>query len=469
MSAAHQSRRTAKMRSKQNGRQNAGDSSNRRRVVLATICLLLVAGFYFSGGLARLTNTFAEQAVARRDFERAKSWLEVTQRLQPQDAKQYFLAARMARHEGQKRQAAEFLKLAQARGFDPSLIELEQQLELAQSGNLSQVEPELTRRLAAGDRDAAEISEALANGLGMASRFEEALAILEAWAKDVPSNPTPRYRIGRIEEYVQQLESAKENYRVAIALDENYFPALFSLARLSLDENQADQAAELFKRCLEMKRPAAAQVGLAMCLAKIGDAKGAEELLYEVLDLDLAEVVASYAEVGETTERFVAATELGKLLANSGEFEEAVRLLSQSLEKNPRDMAARYSRAIALRGLKRDAEAAEDFEKVAQTKNALQQVNSLRNQINRDETDCVSRVKLGKLLVEYESERNGLFWLRSALVHGSEDPEVHAALADFYESHLLDAEENRELAEYHRRRAEELQGTVASPSSGNAD
>ena len=122
-------------------------------------------------------------------------------------------------------------------GVDPARIKLEELLSSAQSGRLNEVELELSSRLAAGDIDAAEICDAYANGLAKESRFEEAVKILQAWSVDRPEDAVPYFRIGRIQEHLQKTDDAKLNYKTAATKDPKYYPAVYSLARIHLDEN----------------------------------------------------------------------------------------------------------------------------------------------------------------------------------------------------------------------------------------
>ena len=156
-------------------------------------------------------------------------------------------------------------------------------------------------------------------------------------------------------------------------------------------------------------------------------------------------------------ERFIAASELGTLLANEGLFEQSLGYLDSALNENPRDVSARYSRGLALRGLNRDEEADKEFVYVAEAKNAFQKVSSLTEKINRSNDDVESRIEVGKLLVQYESERTGLFWLRSALAYKENNAKVHEALAEFYESHLGLDPNNVRLSKFHRDRFLALQ------------
>ena len=420
---------------------------------------LAVVSWVFFGGFCTVTNHFAVGAIQQRNFEAADSWLRLTQRLQPTNAHALFLAARIARLQDDIPAMGRLLDAAERNGMDADRVVLERQLSQAQSGFLGDVELKITARLAKGDRDLSEICEAYANGLTKESRFDAALEILNAWRTDQPDAPIPLYRIGRIEEYLLQLDLAKSNYRAAIVKDKDFFPAVFGLARLCLLENDANASLQLYKQCLRMPKPAAAKIGMAMSNIKLGDLESAKALLQEVVKLGSNASRLSYTSAGEPYERFIAASELGKLLSGEGMFEQALVFLDLALNENPRDISARYSKALALRGLKRDSEAEIEFETVSKTKDALQKVSSLRDKVNRSTSDVVSRIQLGKLLVEYESERTGLFWLRSALVHGGENAKVHEALAEFYESHLSSEPGNVRLAKFHRDRFRFLQKT----------
>ena len=413
--------------------------------------LALVAWWLF-GGFCSVSNHFAASAIRERDFDSARSWLLSTKRLQPSNAYALFLAARMARLQDDIPAMSRLLDAAERNGMDADRVLLERQLSQAQSGILGAVEREINARLLAGDSELSEICEAYANGLTKESRFDAAVAVLKAWQADRPDTPIPWYRIGRIEEYRQQFDKAKSSYKTAISKNKDFFPAVFGLARRCLAENEATEARQLYKKCLRLPNPTAAKIGIALSDLKLGNFESAKALLQEVVDLGSEAARLSYASVGEPYERFVAASDLGTLLANEGIFEQSLGLLESALKENPRDVSARYSRGLALRGLKREQEAELEFQFVSKTKDALQKVSSLTDKINRSSDDVDSRIEVGKILVEYESERTGLFWLRSALDYGENNAKVHEALADFYESHLSSDPNHVRLAKLHRDR-----------------
>lgn len=91
-------------------------------------------------------------------------------------------------------------------------------------------------------------------------------------------------------------------------------------------------------------KPTAAKIGIALSDVKLGDFESAKAILQEVVDLGSDAARLSYASVSEPYERFIAASELGTLLANEGAFEQSLRLLESALKENPRDVTARYSK-----------------------------------------------------------------------------------------------------------------------------
>jgi tetratricopeptide (TPR) repeat protein len=140
--------------------------------------------------------------------------------------------------------------------------------------------------------------------------------------------------------------------------------------------------------------------------------------------------MASYRSVDESPELFVAAYELGNLLVNAGNYEEAIEVLRRALEFNSRDSAARYSLAMALRGVGKLEESEQELQLVEAARKELAKVNQLRNLINRDPENTDARLELGELLFHHESQRNGLFWLRSVFSYDPENERAKAKIAE---------------------------------------
>ena len=416
--------------------------------------LLLVAGTWALGGLAIVPRMLAGKSLARRDFDAAWRWLGIAQQLSHNDPATSLLAARIAREDGDAQRMAQEIATARRNGADPAAIRREQLLALAQAGQLEDAEPELMALLLNPGPDAPAISDAYANGLAKTARFEDALHVLEAWRLDFPEDPRPDYRIGRIREHQQRFDEAEAGYRQAVKEDAGFFPARYSLGRVLLHRRKAEAAAEQFQACLAASRPEAAQVELAIALKAQGRIAEARPLLKGVLLGDPQRLRASYRALDEQPELFKAASEFGRLEADAGNFGEAEQWLRKALEFNPQDLMARYSLAVSLRSLGQAAQAEEQFARVETARKAMVEAGALNARIQRNPKDLEARLGLGKLILEHESQRSGLFWIHSILAYDPHYQPAHELLADYYSGQAKDDPQSARLAIHHRKLAE---------------
>jgi len=422
--------------------------------VLASAAIIL----FFGGGFSFLPLSKAQQAVQRRDLDGADYWLGWARSLRSGSAT--FQLARVARLRGNSFEANRYLALASKAGFDSDRIKLERELANATENPSNETLAPLSARVANGDPDSGEICEVLANGLSRESKFGAAIQILNAWELDDAISPSPAFRLGRIDEYMERMDEAKEHYARSVKRNSEFYPALFSLGRIHLDENDAQGAKGFFEPGLKLPNNAAFKTAYAMCSAKEGGINEARNGFLEVLAMGNDRIEDAYRRLGEPSDRLLAASELGKLELAETNYLDAMKVLDLALSHNPRDITARYTRALAMRGLGRNAEADKEFERVEEVKTALQRVNILRNQIGRDLGDIEARIELGNLLIKFESERNGLFWLLSAATQDEKSVPAHVALADFYESNSAISPKYGALAKTHRDRVKTLTGSA---------
>ena len=440
------------------GDASGGSVSPKRRswlgwlIALGAILLLLVFALDVP---AKSCQHFARKAIMAFDYEGAERWIARATSVSPQNADNELLAARVCRRQGQLDEMSKHLTRANVLGGDRRASKIEEALALAQSGDLTAVEPQLIAWLKEGAGDADEISDAYANGLAANSRFEQSATVLQAWRTDYPTDPRPDYRMGRLREYLEEWDEAERAYREAIRLNPNYFAAHYRLGRVLLLGRRIEEAINSFGECLKMQRPQAAQVQLAGCYRALADQEQAAKLLREVLTHDRKTIALSYQDVDENPETFDAAAWLGDIESEGGNHDEAFKWLSMALAENPRDLAARYSLAVTLRALGKDAEAEGEFEKVRLSRAALERANPLRDRIKRNPKDLEARAELGTLLLEHESQRMGRFWLQSILPFESRHQVAHAGLAKSYSELAERSPQFKPLAQYHQRAAAE--------------
>jgi tetratricopeptide (TPR) repeat protein len=409
---------------------------------------------------------WARRAIAERDFSAAHRWNDVADWLSYRDPASALLAARIARSEGAERQMQAELSRARQWGAAPFLVRREEILALAQSGHLDGIEEELRQHLAVAGGDETDISEAYANGLAAQGRFVDALQVFEAWRRDFPDDPRPDHRMGRIQEHQQLYGEAEASYRRSIARNGRFYPSRFSLGRVLMHQRRADAAIEQYRACLMMPAPAAAEVELAVAYKSQGEIDEARALLQRVLAATPEELAASYRALEERPETFRAAAEYGRLEADAGNYEVAEHWLRKALAANPQDSQTRYALALSLRGLGRTEAAAKEFNQVNATRAAMDAAGGLNARIQRNPGDLDARLQLGKLVLEHESERTGLYWIRSIFAYDPEYRPAHEFLSRYFASRADREPEYAGLALFHERQSGRTKQSTTPPTAG---
>ena len=131
-------------------------------------------------------------------------------------------------------------------------------------------------------------------------------------------------------------------------------------------------------------------------------------------------------------------------------FPDARKYLEIALKAHPLDSIARYSYAVALRGLGLQKEAENNFEITRTARASLDEVTVLQEVLREYPQDTKSRIMIGRIVLEHESERTGLFWIQSVFSYDPTNSEAHETIADFYESKRDGTPEDEKRAAYHR-------------------
>lgn len=421
------------------------------------ILLALLVGFlaiaWFAGAPNRLLNSFSRAALSKYDLEGAENWLIFAANFLPDNTDRELLLARIARKKSDYADLDKHLSRAIALGANKLDVQIEEAMAAAQSGALELVELQLCKWLESGIGEVDELSDAYANGLAANSRFENLNQVLDAWQKDYPADPRPDYRRARMREYFQDWASAEALYRKSLSRNPKYYPSRYRLGRVLILERKMEDARDQFELCAEMSRPEAAKTSLAFCYRSLGQSEEAKELLEEVMQSSPEEIDESYDILEESPEYFEAASALGDLESEGENYVAAEKWLLLALSKNDRDLQSRYSLAVTLRQLGRVDEAQKQFDLVSESRKALEQVNPLRNQIFENPKDPGLRLKLGELLLKYESERSGRFWINSVFSIDPSYRPAHEALAKYYRERSGGDSKIKALADYHAKAA----------------
>lgn len=429
---------------------NPTSSKQTRQWVLLGILVALTILFFAWGGLSRIVHSSANLALQKGEFDQAERWLAALDRVHLASGETSFLQARLARKRGDLDAMAAHLKVSFDRKFDPKRLNWEQMLALASLGRLdSSTESTLKNWLKDRDADLSEVLDAYTTGLTVLSRFPEAVELLEVWEEECPWEPLVHHKLGRIHEHLFQNEPAEEEYRKAVAKDPAFLKGWFSLGRLLLHVRKPDEALKALQKCDRGESKLAAQTNIALCEKALGNVEQAKAILLEVMQHSEEEIRESYRAVDDIPERFVAASELGGIETELGEYAAAREHLEMALRYFPLDSIGRYSYAVALRGLGEREKAEENFEKVKASRAALDQVTQLQERIGMNSKDTDARIQIGKIVLENESERTGVYWIKSVFSYDPRNESAHAALADYYQSKLASDPAYKQLYEYH--------------------
>lgn len=398
--------------------------------------LLLAIGLgvmWLSGGLATLNNYAILAALNEGHDDIASRRLGYNRWLHGAVGETQFLRARLARHRGELAEMDKHLQLAARNGFPADRMRREQSLAMAQTGQLDYALESKLNSWIAGGIETREVCSAYANGLAASSQFAEAYQVLEAWAQDFPQDPRPAFRRGRILEHQRRKDEALEMYVESQRRDPSFVPASYSIAKILLEQRKVDEALVAFRACPDAENSIPIQTGIAMCLKSQGKLDEAKLILEEVLSNSNEAIFAAYNQVDDPTERLVAAAELGKIDSDQGDFEQARHWLERAIAVNPRDMETRYTYAVTLRGLGEKELADKEFEYVKTTREALASVNVLWDRIDSEPNNTEARLELAKILLEHESKRAGMYWLKSILQYDPNNAAVAELLKEYVE------------------------------------
>ena len=423
-----------------------------RLMILFAILIPLFIVFLFQGGVTGLSVSMAENALVRRKIDTANNWLSVAKKTFGGQARVEYLLARVSRMNGDLPQMMEHLVKANQLGFQPDLLDREQSLANLGIGEMdAALESKARDWIAEMPNDVGLVVDAFVNGLASQSRFPEASKLLEDYEKAFPGDAMVNYRFGVMNEHIRSNAKAEKEYRRALEKDPNHVQAAWRLARLKSGNNAPVEAIQILKRFDFGKQSLAIKTFIAHCYEQAGDLEKSRELFKIVADQGQAASLAAYRFVDEFPDRFLAASELGILEVKLGNWQEARKYLELALKENSRDFIARNSYGQVLRRLGYHEEAEKELARITEERREYDKITVLRDQINQNQSNTAARVQMGKILFKYESERFGLFWIRSAFAYDRNCKEAHEFLGEYYVNKAEKATQSHEKQLYEQK------------------
>lgn len=353
---------------------------------------------------------------------------------------------------------AKHLQTALSGGYNSETLAKEQCLALASLGELDPInEAKLKKWISQDGPDVSEFVDAYVNGLAALSRLDDATKVLEQYEAEYPNDPMVNFRFGLMNEHTKSNELAEKEYVAAMKKDPSHAKSAWRYARLLCGRNRPEDAIKILERIRKGPQELAVKTFLASCHFQMGDLEKSRELFKEVVVADKQQCLDAFLSLDEWPERFLAASELGIVESNLGNYEDAKKYLEMALADNPRDFTARSAYALVVRRLGDTEQANKELARVSAERTEFDKITILRDKVNQDPNDAAAKFAMGEILFKYESERFGLFWIRSALTSDPNLKEAHVFLADYYQKKSLENEAFKSKAEYHQRRAKQLE------------
>lgn len=377
------------------------------------------------------------------DVQAALDTLHAVQGTQIVDSPELlFLLGRAHRRAGDFEKGMKYLQQAEASGWDAEAVEQQRFLAQVQRGRIDFKDSSLNQLLQKNSSDdlAYEVYEALAKGYLFSYRFSDALHCLNFWTEWCPKATDARMWRASIWEQTDRWEQANDEYQKVLEIDPSHLEARLALGRnLLMQLNQAEAAYEEFRTCLK-QQPGNfnAVLGMATCERQLARPEQAESRMRQLLDRELT-----------AQQRSNVLMELGQVLLDRGELNEAIRVLTEVTQTDPLNSTAFYAIGSAWAGLGEKEKAFEFFDKSKQLREQFGRLTTITSELVSHPERADLRWEAGKILMDQGMYREGAAWMSTALMYDPDHRPAHEALARYYET----VKPDQALARHHRSKA----------------
>ena len=404
--------------------KRSGVFSPRRWIVRSAIVVAGVVGLVLATGEFAVWQ--ARVALDNRAHAEAQRWLAVARPLSPRRAETAFLAARLARREGQFVEARSHLLQAADAGWPLADLEREQWIALAETGQEPAMRAHWDELLMDPRSDLPEICEAFTRGALKRLHVRDARRVLDAWRADRPDDAGPYAITAEIHVSLREWEPAVENFQAAIERDPTPLAPRRGLAAALENLLRFEEALVAWNAVLAVEpEDGEAVVGRSNCLARTGAADTARDELSRWLAAHPRDLAALEA--------------VGRLELVEGHAEAAIERLSAAVVLRHEDAELRYALGRALRLAGREAEAGEHLAYRQAAEEPLARLRELLNEFPARPEDPDIRAEIGELTYRWKSQEDGLWWSAAALDLDPDHEAARALLAEHAEGSAASA------------------------------
>jgi tetratricopeptide (TPR) repeat protein len=390
--------------------------------------------------------------------EDALAALTKVDRLQTGRADVHYLLAVASRRAGKLGQMSSYLDRAEQLSWPLEDIERQRALAVIQMGDMRTAAPFvddlLNHRLS--DTDAQESYEALSRGYLAAYRLLDATVCLEHWLAWRPDAVQPRIWLAEIWEARDQSTKAATLYREVLAIDPDHFQARSKLALALSNDQKVTEALAEYEQCYAAAPDdPGVLLGMANCMERMGNTEAAKKFLEAVRD-----------SKGENRARSQALLSLGRMALKQGKTEEAIALVRQAIEIEPRESSTHYVLGMALAKLGATEEAKREIQRSRELQEGYDELVRTSHKVAQEPDNPELRWQVGDLYRRIGLLREAAAWFKSALLTDPQHRKSHESLAAYYEDQKTG---DVRLAAYHRHEAEQIAMAEAAAMDGAGD
>jgi Flp pilus assembly protein TadD len=378
--------------------------------------------------------------------------LTAAEKLNPGSAQVQYLLGVANRKAGHLDDCRPHLNQARELGWPANEIRFQLLLLAFQAGDRrAETEIKQIMSLPMADDVAEDTYEALAVGYLSEYRIDAAGMVIDHWLRWRPKRVRPMLLRAEVLGASRLIQEQLDQLREVLAVEPDNYAAHLGLAHDLLDEHNVERALAEYRWCSE-QWPAdlSPPLGMAACYKHQGKLSEAADVLRELMRLPLLR-----------DQRAHVAGELGKLLRQTGEVEEAISLLTESVQLNPYDPEAEYALAMCLAKVGRLNDAEQHSQRSKELQKLKHQLADTELIMLNEPSDAQSRYEAGLLLGKLGNPKASAAMMLAALRWDPRHTGAHVELAKYYHDIGRD-----DLAREHEALTVEVAGTEAPDERG---
>jgi len=350
-------------------------------------------------------------------LDQAIDALSAARKIDANSADVEYLQARVYRRRGELNRMKEHLIQAHRLGFDTDLLQKEQWLAAAQSGQMSLAEPHLDELLLDPRMDGADVCEAFVNGYLRNYNPSKALPLLEAWGKDYPDDERPHFVLGSYYQELGDYPKSETHYLKALERSPESLEIRSALASSLILQQKFKEAEQRLRQNLEQ---APDHIQSRLDWADFLWQKGNSQQSFEVYQ-ELEQRILDHESVRWGIARW---------LVQEKQYEEALKSLEPLIEQSPYEEEYRRALARSYQGMGRVEDAKQQFEWVAESTEQRLRIKPLKKKLRETPQNPDLRYELGRIYLHYEAPELGVQLLIGAL---DLDPDHTEARQELYQ------------------------------------